>query len=261
MFRKIVFVTMLLAGLASVRGDCQNPKWQEYRCTHFLIYYKNVPMDFVKEVEEAAEGYYSAITRNLGFTRYQGWAFEGRAKIFIYDDQDDYVESSRQAGWSSGMASAREKVIRTFPSAHGFFDSTLPHELGHIIFREFIGYRAMIPLWLEEGVAMHQEKAKRWGAHQMVLKAIEKGEFIPLKALTQISLTQDTDRATVDLFYTESASVVYYLITEFGIHRFVNFCRALKEGRTFEAAFVSAYSRFQNVDDLNKAWVDYLKRK
>jgi len=73
----------------------------------------------------------------------------------IYDNADDYVQAGKMASWSHGVASPKNKVIRTFPAAHGFFDSTLPHELGHIIFREFVGFKAQVPIWFEEEEVIH----------------------------------------------------------------------------------------------------------
>ena len=234
-------------------------KWKESKSLHFIIYYKEAPGDFVKSVEEESERYYDEIAKNLGFTRYEGWLWDDRAKIYIYDNGDDYVQSGRQAGWSHGVASVEQKVIRTYPAAHGFFDSTLPHELGHIIFREFVGFKAQVPLWFEEGIAMYQEKARRWGVHQTVKKALEAGTFISLPDLTSTRLSADSDPLMVQLFYDESASVVQYLINDLGEYRFASFCRELEKGGPFEWTLQSVYYRFKNMEDLNKAWVEFLK--
>ena len=231
--------------------------WNEFKGQHFLIYYQNAPLDFVRNVEESAENEYEEIARNMGFTRYEGWNWEKRAQIYIYDDQEQYVASSN-IPWSHGVALAQDKIIKTFPSAYGFFDSTLPHELGHVIFREFVGYKAQIPLWLEEGVAMYQEKAKRWGANKSVQEAMKNKKFIPLPELTSGLLRGNPSQEAVQLFYDESASIVYFMITELGEYRFVNFCRELREGKKFEDALREAYVRFQDMDDLNKVWEKYL---
>lgn len=249
-------ILLWIAGTGQVNAE---PVWQEHKTIHFFIYYKDAPVDFVENVAQAAESYYVEITRNLGFTRYESWSEENRAAIYIYQDQQDYVNSGRGAGWSHGLANTRERVIRTFPAAHGFFDSTLPHELGHIIFREFIGFKAALPMWLEEGVAMYQEKAKRWGANKSVRESIKSGKFIPLSKLSTMALTSQTDPLVVDLFYAESASLVYYLIAEEGQHRFVNFCRRLRDGKDFLTALREVYSRFKDMEDLNRVWVNYLK--
>ena len=247
-------VCLLLVPLPIVSAD----DWKEYKQTHFIIYYKDAPKDFVKTVEDSAEKYYNEIARNLGFTRYKGWTWEERAKIYIYDDQETYI-SSGQAGWSHGAASPERKIIKTFPAAHGFFDSTLPHEIGHLVFREFIGYDTYVPRWFEEGVAMQQEKAKRWGAHKQVQKYLKDNSFRSLSKLG-VGFLRRATQEDVELFYTESASIVSYLIQEHGKHRFSQFCRKLKSGTPFEIALGQTYSRFDSIEKLNEAWVKFLKK-
>jgi hypothetical protein len=254
--RKIIFlcVFLLFSQKIAVAAD---DTWKEFRSEHFVIYYQEAPLTFVEDVAEAAGREYEDIARNLGFTRYQGWTWDKRAKIYIFDDQEHYI-NSQNPSWSHGVTSPRDKVIRTFPMANGFFDTILPHELGHVIFREFVGNETPIPLWLEEGVAMYQEKAKRWGANKTVQQAMREGQFIPLKELTLTTFPYDPDQQSVDLFYAEAASVVYYMITELGELRFMNFCRELKNRKLFDEAVHRAYIRFNNLDDLNKAWMRYL---
>jgi hypothetical protein len=259
--KKITLVFILgfivFAGLFSF---ADNVPWKENKENHFIVYYKNAPQDFIKEVTRAAEEYYQEICRNLGFYRYKGWMGDDRAKIYIYDSSEDYQEAAQTAPWSHGVTFSQAKIIRTFPSAHGFFDSVLPHELGHIILREFIGFDADVPLWFEEGVAMYQEKAKRWGAHQQVKKTIEDNSFIPLKELTNFRMDRVSDIGQIQLFYAESASVINYLINEYGVQRFNRFCDELKEGRPFDWTLKSVYVYLKDTEDLNKAWVRYLKK-
>ncbi|MCB9772046.1 MAG: hypothetical protein H6754_05805 [Candidatus Omnitrophica bacterium] len=255
--KKCVLIVALLFLFASyVSADTD--RWSKYDSRHFIIYYKNAPLNFVKNVSETAEEYYDEIPRNLGFIRYQGWTYENRAVIYIYDDQDEYRIHAKNMEWSGGMANVLQKEIRTFPAAAGFFDSTLPHELAHLIFREFIG-NSHIPLWLDEGVAMYQEKAKRWGANKVVKDAIKRGKFIPLSELTAHRLSREKTEEIINIFYAEAASIVYYMIVELGESRFENFCRKLSAGISFEEALQKNYGRFRNMEDLNNRWVDYLK--
>lgn len=258
----LIIFWMVFVLSSSTTLQAENTKgWKEHKQrSHFIIYYKEAPLDFIETVAESAEQYYEEIARDLGYTRYVGWTWDDRAKIYIYDSPEDYVDSAQQASWSHGVASPKDKIIRTFPAAHGFFDSTLPHELGHIILREFIGFKAQVPLWFEEGVAMYQEKAKRWGVHDLVRKAIADGKFIPLNELSVHYPNGRMPTEVVDLFYAESASIIIYLIQEHGEHRFVQFCRELQEGRPFEWSLNSAYAQFDDLEDLNKQWMNYLKK-
>ena len=118
----------------------------------------------------------------------------------------------------------------------------------------------MVPLWFEEGVAMYQEKAKRWGANKVVHQSQKTGEFIPLRELSQMRLDSQTEVKKVELFYAEAASIVYYLIQEQGTSRFVRLCHKIQEGVPFEEALKGVYVRFKNMDQLNKAWKDYLNK-
>jgi hypothetical protein len=251
-----IFLFVFVCGHAAAGQD----QWNEYKSAHFLIYYKSIPLDLIKTVEGAAEDHYQQIAKGLGFRRDESWVSDRRAKIYIYQDAKDYISNAQQHQWSHGAAFAAEKTIRTFPAAHGFFDSTLPHEMGHIIFRECIGLEAEVPLWFEEGVAMYQEKAKRFGAHTIVKTAVEKGEFIALKQLTDMRLYNTSPPGELELFYAESASIVYYMISELGEFNFMRFCRALKEGRSFTESLQNIYVRFRNLDDLNRSWLNYLEQ-
>ena len=243
---------------AAVCAFSKDKIWNEEKSSHFEIFYKTAPKDFVKNVEKMAEHYYDDIYDNLGLGHYQSWSWDDRAKIYIYDDEDDYVQNAGQFAWSHGVASPQGKMIRTFPSAHGFFDSTLPHELGHIVFREMVGFQTDVPLWFEEGVAMFQEQAKRFGSHKAVQEAIKNGKFIPLDELAHLRLDNRSDDALVQLFYAESASVVYYLIEQYGTERFKRLCREMKEKGSFEMTLGSVYYRIKSTDGLNKEWVKYL---
>lgn len=234
-------------------------QWQEYRTRHFAIYYKEGDPALIRNIEEWSERFYGEIIRDLGFTRFLPNSTANQISIYIYRDQEDYLQSGRQETWSHGVTYFRQRQIRTFPSAYGFFDTILPHELGHLIFRDMVGQNPTVPLWLDEGVAMFQEKAKRWGAHKVVKRAIKDGMYIPLDRLSQFPLNAETSRENIELFYAESASVVYYMIQELGEHRFVRMCQFLKDGESFLTSLPEAYGRFRGLADLERGWLDYLQ--
>lgn len=258
--KKIILSVIVL--LLSFNGYAQeDDKWHIAKSTHFIIYYKDVPDDFVNKILDRAEDCYNKITNDLGFTRYNFWLWENRAKIYVYDDVEEYRTKTGQPSWSSGCVSIKDKTIKTYPLASGFFDTLLPHELGHIIFREFVGfYNRNIPLWLDEGVASYQEMTKRFAAKGYVRKAIKDNKFIPLDRLSNINLTFVQDQETVTIFYSEAVNLIDYLIGQFGNSNFVNFCRALKDGKTLEQAISYTYP-FRNLVELNNAWLRYLKNE
>ena len=119
----------------------------------------------------------------------------------------------------------------------------------------------VFPLWFEEGVAINQEKARRFGADKIVKKAIENKTFIPIPELTKLRLNSNSSLELVELFYAESGSVVNFIIHKLGKAKFSRFCRKLKKGSSFENALKSTYPRFRDLQRLNDDWVKYLKDK
>ncbi len=244
---------LLSAGMA-----CAEPAaWQEQKSEHFIVAYQNVPDSFAQQVVDSAEEYYQDTMTTLGFTRYKGWAWDRRVKIRVYDSRRTYTGSSHYA-WSAGQVDPSAREIATFPSQNGFFDATLPHELGHIIFHEAVGFGDNIPLWLDEGVAMYQEKARRLGADDDVRAMIANGTFIPLAELDRNGLGAGTDQALVQAFYTEAASLVGFMINKYETYRFERLCRELKVGTPFAWALKKAYMEFDDLEALEKAWKGYL---
>ena len=233
--------------------------WNSEKSTHFIVYYKEADGKFVHQVIDKAERYYQSIAENLGFTRYNFWLWDKRAKLYIYNDAEDYQKYTGKPSWSGGVAYYHEKVIETFPWAQGFFQSLLPHELGHIIFREFVGELSNAPVWLDEGVAMSQEKEKRFNLKAKLLSALEQKKLLPLNKLSELNIAFVNDKEIVELYYAEALSVVDYLISKFGKDNFVELCHALKERKTFDQAINDAYRVFKDLEDLNKAWLRYIK--
>jgi len=237
----------------------QPDKWNAAKSTHFIVYYKNAPPEFIEPLMGKAEEYYNRIADDLGFSRYNFWLWDNRAKIYIHDNSGDYQSATGQPSWSAGCALTRDKVITSFPYAKGFFETILPHEMGHIIFREFVGLNNnAIPLWLEEGVASYQEKDKYSTADRSVKEAMEQGNFISLDKLPLFDARSITDNKSVQLFYNEAFSIVNFLIKKCGKDNFMLFCQNLRDKKNLERAIASAYP-FSNIRELDEAWQKYLR--
>jgi hypothetical protein len=256
--KKAVCGLLILAGWV---GFLFAEDFKEKTSTHFIVYYEGVPEEFADTVIEYGERYYDTLTEKLGFTRYAYWTWDNRAKIYIYADQESYVKATKQPAWTGGVAAYDQKTIWSFPRESGFFDSLLPHEIGHIVFREVVGGSRRVPLWLEEGVASYLEQAKRFGSEKLVVEALEKGTFIPFKDLNAIDGQELRMRSDVDLFYAESVTLVNFLIGKFGISPFNEFCRKLKEGKSLDDALNYAYFDIRSAAKLSEVWEDQLRNK
>ena len=258
---KKYLVVVLIVFLSLFPRLTKADDWQVAKSTHFIIYYKNAPLDFIENLMEESEDYYNSIAENLGFRRYSFWLWDDRAKIYIYDDAKGYQSTTNKPGWSMGSAIPKDKIIHAFPHAQRFFDTTLPHEMGHIIFREFVGFENnAVPIWLDEGVASYQEKFGRPMAKRLVKEAMDKNRFVGLEWLSNINPQSIKDPEMVNLFYAEAISIVDYLIEEFGKDKFLFFCQALRDKRNLGEVIQSSYS-FKNIQELDSAWQRYLKNE
>jgi hypothetical protein len=251
----------LIAALLVITGKVTAAEeWQEKRSTHFIVYYKGAPDDFISTLSYRAEDYYNSIADNLGFSRFDFWLWDNRAKIYVYDDAATYQRIAGGPEWSAGYAAIEEKTIYTYVRAKDFDQTILPHELAHIIFREFVGMRnPAVTLWLDEGVASFQQKERTASSKVVLKEALKKGRLIPLEKLSRIDPRHSSEEGLVALYYYESASVIEFLISEFGKDRFVIFCQNLRDKRDLEST-ISATYHFNNLKEMDAAWQKYLTR-
>ncbi|MFH1458315.1 MAG: peptidase MA family metallohydrolase [Candidatus Omnitrophota bacterium] len=256
--RIILFSLIIFVFLPFAFADTQG--WNVVKSTHFVVYYQNAPEDFINRVTQEAEDYYNRIAEALGFIRFNFWLWDNRANITIYDNKSEYQKATQQPAWSYGSAliGRKEKTILGFVFEEGFFESVLPHEMGHIIFKEFVGFvNPAVPHWLHEGVASYQERSRVASASRVLRGAINENKFMNLEKLFDFDPFAEVDAQTVGIFYAEAVSLVDFLIKEFGRDRFVLFCQYLRDRKDFRRALASAYS-FSNIQELDGAWQKYL---
>ena len=138
-----------------------------------------------------------------------------------------------------------------------FTQRILPHELGHIIFREFIGYKRRLPLWVDEGIVSFLEKDLKKQRLSIAKEAVKTPAFLELHELENVGMGNMSDP---NLFYAEAASVFEFLFKTYGQDTFVEFCRNLKQLRNdqgWEEAFLSAY-KFKDMGEFNGKWKEFL---
>lgn len=235
-------------------------KWNISRSKHFIVHYNNAGEDFIGRLIDKAEGYYDDIAERLGFRRYNFWLWDNRARIYIYDDAASYQSATGRPHWSFGSAIAKEKIIHSFPNEQGFFDRILPHEMGHIIFREFVGFdNPSIPLWLDEGVASYQERIDLAAVKMVAQEALSKGTLTGVDTLVKFKPEETKDTEAVKAFYAGAISMVDYLIKEFGSDNFEYFCRNLRDKKDFQKALAASYP-FKNTTELDWEWREYLQK-
>lgn len=245
----LFFILTFFLGLETFSAD-----WQVLRSRHFVIYHQGESPRQLNRLVDEAERYYRNITDEFGFQRFTFWRWDNRCEIFLYPSLQAYRRTRGSTAWSRAHVNIFEKKIETYVGQDDFFNIILPHELAHIIFREFIGFDKAIPLWLDEGVAMFAEEENPYRL-DYAKYLVSLGKQVPLRALSD---PKAHELLEPHIFYSQSASIVNFLAKRYGRARFVSFFRNLRDNQDWQEALRRTYG-YNCLQELEDSWLKYLR--
>jgi len=214
---------------------------------NIILHYYNGSDSFGQQLHEAAAGALVRLSQDVGLRP------EKPVDVYIYANTSDLRDAILyEPAWIGGQAFPGNNIVIIGVSINDldWGKSTEAHELTHVLVGHLtftcLGF---IPTWLNEGLAMYGE-----GGPQ----SIELAQFDQAKAADQLlalrSLTggfsEESDRA--NLSYTESFSVVNFLIQTYGRDKMTTLLLDLRNGATADEAIRSAYGF--DTDGLEDAW-------
>lgn len=253
---KALFFAFFIFAVSVFFSDCfAQDDWNIQKSKHFIVYYQDIPSQYIYDLTNKAEDYYSKITDYLGYKGFDFWTWENRCKIYIYKNRQDYLDATGSIQWSRAHVNVKDRRIDSYYSQDIFYDTILPHELGHIIFRAFIGFDKMLPLCLDEGIACNQEKDYSTRLKFAAYLA-KKDIYIPF---AQLLSTGKKEIAKPAVFYSQCASLVDFLITDFGQKRFTVLCRRIRDGGDWEENLLKVY-QFDDLEVFQKRWLESLNK-
>ena len=240
----------------------ETQEWQEIKSEHFIVFHVD-GTQFAKDVSRKSETYYRKIASELGYQRYSGfWTWDHRVKIYIYPDRESFLLATDQPKWSEGVANFTKKEIASYAWSDGFLDALLPHEMAHLIFRDYVGFKGEVPLWIDEGVAQWMEPKKREAVKYAVKNLEKQGKLISLQRMMTLDVRQSNDSAFVTSFYIQAMSLVSFLINKYSAARFTNFCRQLRDGKSITESLKFAYPvSIRSVDELQAKWLKHIREE
>jgi len=246
--------------LCGIKGaSAQEPKWQEFKSEHFIVYFVD-DKKFAKKVSRKSENYYRTIASELGYQRYsEFWTWDNRVKIYLHPNRESYIKVTDQPQWSEGVANYTNKTISSYIWSEGFLDALLPHEMAHLIFRDYVGFKGEVPLWLDEGVAQWMEPMKREAVKRTIVHLAKQGKLFSLQSMMTLDIRNSQDSNMVGIYYVQAVSLVSFLVTEYGTKRFTSFCRQLRDGKSIVDSLTFVYSTsIRSIEDLDKKWRKYI---
>ncbi len=243
-------------------------EWQKTKGKHFIIYHpKDMDSWKSRQILNKAEKYYVSIANQIGYVRYdQYWTWKDRVKIFIFNDKAQFVKETGLPDWSLGGAVRDEKTfeskaILTYRQEEDFLDGVLPHEISHLMLRDYFAPQP-VPMWFDEGIAQLNEEHKSAWSKRVLPKILEEGYAFSLQKLFDTQVGRNSKPEEVLPFYAQSISVIDFLIKRFGKGQFSIFTQKLKLTGSCAAALKAAYSyaSMDSVELLEKKWLRYINK-
>lgn len=244
----------VLAFAPAARAD-----WQELKSKHFIVRFEE-DRDFAERVRREAERCYGAILRDLGYRRHGNfWLWSNRTRLILHGSREEFLRATGAPAWASGKTSFTTREITGYRGSERFIESVLPHELTHLVFRDFLGPLGRVPLWLEEGVAQWEERAGRAAIRRRALTLLRQRRLAPLRTLTAQDVREEPRLREASAFYVQAAGLVGYLIEEHGSQQFRKLCGQLRDGKSLEDALRFTYpASLRNMAGLESAWLAHV---
>ncbi|MBE3068557.1 MAG: hypothetical protein IMZ73_14225 [Chloroflexi bacterium] len=221
--------------------------WQVISGGNINLHYYEGGQAFGQALHDAAAQALVLLSQDVGLSP------ERPVDIYIYANTNDLRDAILyEPAWIGGGAYSENNIVIIGVSADelDWGKSAEAHELTHVLVGHLtftcLGF---IPTWLNEGLAMYGEGGPA---------PFELGQFNQAKAADQLlalrslagGFSEESDRA--NLSYTESYSVVNFLIQTYGRDKMTALLTALRNGATADEALQSVYGF--DTDGLEDAW-------
>jgi hypothetical protein len=226
--------------------DPQYP-WQTVSGQQINLHWYNGDPDFGRRLHLSAVRALAVISQTLGLQ------IDSPIDLYIYASNQAMREAVLfEPDWAGGLAYPRSNIIiiGVAPAEEAWGRSVEAHEITHILVGQYaFSCMSTRSTWLDEGLAMVVEGGLTPGEKRRLENARRSDSLISLRNLDQSLFA---DEYTVELAYSESYSLVDFLITDYGSADMLALVRALHGGASLDSALDSVYGF--DAGGLENAW-------
>ncbi|MEO6456677.1 MAG: peptidase MA family metallohydrolase [Chloroflexia bacterium] len=221
--------------------------WQSLTRDKLTLHWYDSPRTFAQELLDSASSSLTRLAQTTGVTP------QSQLHLYIYADNNDMKDAVLyEPGWTGGQAfpSNNIVIIGINPDTIDWGKRTEAHELTHLLVG-FLTFSCLsdVPTWLNEGIAVYGEGGPSKESQDQLKSAVKENTLISVRALSG-GFSEHPDKA--DLSYSQSYSLVNFLITEFGRDKLLLLFDNMKQGTTTEDSLNAAYGF--GLDGLEDRW-------
>jgi hypothetical protein len=173
--------------------------------------------------------------------------------LYIYANTDDMKDAILyEPSWTGGMAFPEHDVVIIGISQRdlAWGRSTIAHELTHVL----VGHLTFsclgdVPTWLNEGLAVYSEGGLDSASEAQLNEAIQTDQLLTVRSLSG-GFSEVPSKAY--LSYSQSYSIVKFLIETYGQEKMNSLLITLRDGTTIDDALLKVYGF--DVEGLEDAW-------
>jgi hypothetical protein len=227
-------------------------EWNKTTSDKISLYWYKGNQSYVDQLVAGCQQALDRLTQNTG-----GYLTQP-VSIYIYASSEDLRGAMVfPQEWTGGVAFTEYSIIAIGIPANQleWGIGALAHELGHMMTHQitFSPYGAILPTWLDEGLAMYAEGKPDTYLESVLQTAISQHKLISVRSLASPFSALP---AEAYLSYAESQSLVEFLIHNYGKDKMLQLLSLFKEGSTYDEALTRVYGFDQ--DGLDTLWQEYI---
>jgi len=222
--------------------------WKTIQSGDFLrLHYYKGDQAFINTLSQAAAD-------GLKFNETQsGLKADSPIDLYIFANTNDMKDAILyEPSWTGGQAFPEQDIviIGISPDELDWGTDAIVHELTHVL----VGHLTFsclgdVPTWLNEGLAVYSEGQLDQSSQQQLHEAISDNTLLSVRSLSG-GFSEVSDRAYRS--YSQSYSLVKYLIENFGQVKMTTLLVSLRDGLTIDEALEQTYGF--DVDGLEDGW-------